>query len=95
MVRFQGLFSGKMNSLKIKHLKKIHFLVPEYDNLTGVKTDRDKLGIRGKALWNRGFKFLVLEGVDDVIIDSGAVQSLPFHSSVCFARESLNFLFLL
>ena len=25
MAHFQGLFSGKMNSLKIKHLKKIHF----------------------------------------------------------------------
>ena len=36
-------FFGKINSLKIKHLKKIHFLVPEYDNLIGVKTHRDKL----------------------------------------------------
>ena len=41
---FSRPFSRKMNSLKIKHLKKIHFLVPEYDNLTGVKTHCDRLG---------------------------------------------------
>ena len=35
---FPRLFFGKMNSLKIKHFKKISFfLVPEYDNLTSVK----------------------------------------------------------
>ena len=64
---FSNPFFEKINSLKIKHLKKIHFLVPEYDNLTSVKTDRDKLGIWGKAFWNRGFKFLVLERVGDLI----------------------------
>ena len=45
---FPRPFSGKMNSLKIKHLKKIHFLVPEYGNLIGVKTHRDKLNKLGK-----------------------------------------------
>ena len=41
---FPRPFSGKMNSLKIKHLKKIHFFVSEYGNLTNVKTHRDRLG---------------------------------------------------
>ena len=41
---FPKPFSGKMNSLKIKHLKKIHFLVPKYGNLIGVKTHRDRFG---------------------------------------------------
>ena len=43
MAHFQGLFFGKINSLKIKHLKGFIFLVPEYGNLTGVKTYRDRL----------------------------------------------------
>ena len=42
-------FSGKMNSLKIKHLKKIHFfLVSENDNLTSIKTHHDRLKNLGK-----------------------------------------------
>ena len=42
---FSRLFFGKKNSLKIKHLKKIQFfLVFEYGNLIGVKTNRDRLG---------------------------------------------------
>ena len=47
VARFQGLFLffGKMNSLKIKHFKKIHFhLVSEYGISIGVKTHRDRLG---------------------------------------------------
>ena len=44
------LFFGKMNSLKIKHFKKIHFLVPEYGNLTGVKTHRDRLEKSGEVI---------------------------------------------
>ena len=41
---FQRPFSEKMNSLKIKHLKRIHFfLVSKYGNLTSVKTNRDRL----------------------------------------------------
>ena len=47
---FLRSFSGKMNSLKIKHLKKIHFLVPEYDNLTSVKTHCDRLGNSGEVI---------------------------------------------
>ena len=43
-------------------------------------------GIRGKALWNEEFKFLVLERVKDLIKDSDAV-----HSSVCSAHESPKF----
>ena len=46
---FPRSFFGKTNSLKIKHLKKIHFfLVSEYGNLTGVKTYRDRLKNLGK-----------------------------------------------
>ena len=52
MAHFKGLF-GKLNSLKIKHLKKIHFLVPEYDNLTGVKTYRDGLEDSRKGILER------------------------------------------
>ena len=45
------VFWKKMTSLKIKHLKKIHFfLVSEYDNLTGVKTHRDRLGNSGDSI---------------------------------------------
>ena len=56
------LFSEKMNSLKIKHLKKIHFfLVSKYGNLTGVKTHHDRLKNLGKELLNRRFKFSEFE----------------------------------
>ena len=93
---FQRSFFRKMNSLKIKHLKKIHFLVFEYGNLTSVKTHRDRLENSGKAFWNEEFKFLVLERVKDLIKASDAVRSLPFPSSVCFAHETSEiFLFLL
>ena len=44
------VFSGKMNSLKIKYLKKINFLVPEYDNLTNVKTHCDRLENSGEGI---------------------------------------------
>ena len=58
---FPRPFSGKTNSLKIKHLKKIHFfiffLISEYGNLTSVKTYRDRLKILGKTLLNRRFNF--------------------------------------
>ena len=54
MARFQGLF-GKMNYLKIKHLKKIHFfLVFEYGNLTGVKTHSDRLENLGEGIMEQG-----------------------------------------
>ena len=43
-------FSGKINFLKIKHLKKIHFVVPECDNLTSVKTHYDRLGNSGEGI---------------------------------------------
>ena len=54
---FSKPFFGRMNSLKIKHLKCIHFLVHEYGNLTGVKTHRDKLKNLGNALLNERFRF--------------------------------------
>ena len=59
---FPWPFSGKMNSLKIKHLKRFIFLVPEYGNLTGVKTYRDRLKNSGKAFWNEEFKFWFWKG---------------------------------
>ena len=78
-----------MNYLKIKHLKRFIFVVPEYGNLTSVKTHRDRLeNSGGRAFWNEEFKFLVLERVKDLIDDSDAVRSLPFHSSICFAHEA-------
>ena len=55
VAHFQGLFFGKMNSLKIKHFKRfIIFLVPEYGNLTGVKTHHDRLGNSGEGILERG-----------------------------------------
>ena len=41
-----------------------------------------------RAFWNEEFELLVLERVKDLIEDSDAVRSLPFHSSVCFAHET-------
>ena len=67
-----------MNSLKIKHLKKIHFLVPAYGNLTGIKTHRDRLENSREGLLEREVQILVLEGVEDLIKASDAVWSLPF-----------------
>ena len=43
-----------MNSLKIKHLKRIHFLVPEYDILTGIKTHCDRLEILREGIMEQG-----------------------------------------
>ena len=67
-------FSGKINSLKIKHLKKIHFfLVSEYGNLSGVKTHRDGLKNLGKKnSWIEGLDFLILERVKDFVVVSDA-----------------------
>ena len=87
MAHFQGLFFGKMNSLKIKHLKKIHFFVPEYGNLTGVKTHRDRLENSGEGIPEQRVQILILERVEDLIEASDVVRSLPFHSSVCSAHE--------
>ena len=55
---FPRSFSRKMNSLKIKHLKKIHSFLSS--NMAIWQTSRPTVidsGIRGKAFWNRGFKF--------------------------------------
>ena len=82
------VFSGKMSSLKIKHLKKIHFLVPEYGNLTGVKTHYDRLQNSGEVILGQKVRFLISEGVKDLIEDSDVVRSLPFHFSICFAHEA-------
>ena len=89
-------FSEKMNSLKIKHLKKIYFLVLEFDNLTGVKAYRDRLENLGEGILEQRVQIFILERVEDLIKASDAVWSLPFHSSVCFAHETLEiFSFLL
>ena len=90
-------FFGKINSLKIKHLKKIHFfLVSEYDNLTGVKTHRDRLGNSGEGILEQGVQILILKRVEDLKKASDVVRSLPSHSSVCSTHESLKiFSFLL
>ena len=48
---FPWPFFEKMNSLKIKHLKKIHFfLISEYGNLTGIMTHCDRLKNLGKDI---------------------------------------------
>ena len=53
-------------------------------------------GIGGSHFGIEGIKFLVLEMVKDLIEDSDAVRSLPFHSSICFAHDTSKiFLFLL
>ena len=53
-------FFGKMNYLKIKHLKKIHFVVLEYGNLTSVKTHRDRLeNLGGGHFGKEGSIFLL------------------------------------
>ena len=79
MARFQGLFFGKNKFFENQaSLKGFIFVVTEYDNLTSVKTYRDRLRNLGDALLDRKFKFLVLERVKDLIEDSDAVRSLPF-----------------
>ena len=55
----KAFFFGKMNYLKIKHLKRFIFVFPEYGNLIGVKTHRDRLensggghsGTRSSNFW--------------------------------------------
>ena len=85
-----------MNSLKIKHLKKIHFLVFEYGNLIGVKTHRDRLENSGEDILEQRVQILVLKRIEDLIKASDVVRSSPFHSSVCFTHElSKIFSFLL
>ena len=44
MAHFQGLFSGKWILWKSSILKRFIFVVPEYGNLTSVKTRRDRFG---------------------------------------------------
>ena len=53
-------------------------------------------GIGGSHYGIEGIKFLVLERVEDLIEALDAIWSLPFHSSICFAHETLKiFSFLL
>ena len=53
------------------------------------------LGFGGRHSWIEGSDFLILGGVEDLINASGAVRSLPFHSSVRSAHESLKIFSLL
>ena len=62
VAHFQGLFSGKMNSLKIKHLKKIHFFSLNMAIWQASRPTVINSGIQGKAFRNRGFKFLFWKG---------------------------------
>ena len=88
MAHFQGLFLEKWILWKSSILKRFIFLVPEYANLTGVKTYRDGLENSGKGILEQRVQILILESVEDLIEASDAVWSLPFHSSVCFAHET-------
>ena len=63
--KFPKPFFGEMNSLKIKHFKKIHFfLVFEYGNLTGVKTYRDRLRNSGKVFMIESSNSPILERIE-------------------------------
>ena len=84
----KAFFLEKWILWKSSILKRFIFVVPEYGNLTSVKTHLIDSRIQGRAFWNEKFKFLVLERVKDLIEDSDAVWSLPFHSSICFAYET-------
>ena len=93
---FPRPFSGKINFLKIKHLKKTHFfLVSEYGNSTCVKTHRDRLRSSGEGFLERGVQIFVLERVKDLIKDSDAVWSLPFILLFAPSMSLRKFLFLL
>ena len=81
-------FFRKMNFLKIKHLKKIHFLAPEYGNLTGVKTNRDRLEKLGEGILKSKvqiFWFWKGWGPHKCF---GCCLVVAFHSSVWFTHES-------
>ena len=86
----KALFFGKMNSLKIKHLKGFIFLVPEYGNLTGVKTHRDRLENSGEGISEQRVQILILERVEDLIEASDVSWLLTFRSFVRIARKSLK-----
>ena len=82
-------FFGKKNSLKIKHLKKIHYF--QSLNMAIWQASRPTVidsRIRGKALLNRRFRFIDFGTGEDFINASDDVRSLPFHSSVCFTHEA-------
>ena len=80
-----------MNSLKIKNLKKIHFLVPEYDNLTGVKTHRDRLENSREGVLERGVQIFGFREGKGPHRGFRCCLVVAFHSSVCFAYESSKF----
>ena len=89
-------FSEKMNFLKIKHFKKIHFLVPEYGNLTGVKTHRDRLESSGEGFLERGVQIFGFGEGKGPHRGFGCRPVVAFHFSVCSAHESSkSFSFLL
>ena len=97
MAHFQGFFLEKMNSLKIKHFKKdSFFLVPEYDNLTSVKTHCDRLENSREGVLERGVQIFGFGEGKGPHRGFGCCPVVAFHSSVCSAHESSEiFLFLL
>ena len=57
MVQFQGLFLKKWILWKSSILKRFIFVVPEYDNLTSVKTHRDRLENSREGMRSSNFGF--------------------------------------
>ena len=72
-------------------LKRFIFVVPEYGNLTSVKTHRDRFGNSKEGILEKRVQILVSERMKDLIEASDAIRSLPFHSSVCSTHESSKF----
>ena len=50
-------------------------------------------GIQRKAFWNKEFKFLVLERVEDLVEASDVVQSLPFILLLALSMRFQNISF--
>ena len=79
-----------MNSLKIKHLKKIHFFSNflKYGNLTGVKTHRDRLGNSGEDILELRVQIFGFGKGKRLHKGFICCPVVVFHSSVCSAHES-------
>ena len=89
---FPRPFSGKMNFLKIKHLKKIHFfLVPEYGNLIGVKTHRDRFENSKEGILEQKVQIFGFGEGKGPHRGFRCYPVIVFHSSVCSAHESSKF----
>ena len=84
-------FCFARKSLKIKHLKKIHFLVPEYDNLTIVKTHRDRLENSREGILERGVQIFGFGEGKGPHRGFECCLVVAFHFSVYSAHESSKF----